>query len=32
VQAPAPNVIFDESGNFVIYASLLGIKVLQDSL
>lgn len=23
-----PNVIFDESGNFVIYASLLGIKVV----
>lgn len=27
-EAPMPNVNFDESGNFVIYASLLGIKVV----
>lgn len=26
--APKPNAVFDESGNFVIYPSLLGIKVL----
>eukprot|EP00884_Botryococcus_braunii_P007952 jgi/Botrbrau1/17158/Bobra.0157s0052.1 len=26
--APPPNVVFDESGNFIIYASLLGIKVV----
>ena len=25
--APLPNAVFDESGNFVIYATLLGIKV-----
>ena len=25
--APAPNAVFDESSNFVIYATLLGIKV-----
>lgn len=25
--APHPNLAFDESGNFVIYATLLGIKV-----
>lgn len=24
---PAPNAIFDESGNFVLYSTLLGIKV-----
>lgn len=28
MQAPPPNAILDESGNFVIYASLLGIKVV----
>jgi len=27
--APSPNAIFDESGNFIIYATLLGIKVCQ---
>ena len=27
-EAPEPNAIFDESGNFIIYATLLGIKVL----
>jgi hypothetical protein len=27
LQAPVPNVIFDESGNFIIFAGLLGIKV-----
>ena len=26
-EAPQPNAIFDESGNFIIYATLLGIKV-----
>ena len=26
-QAPTPNVLFDESGHFVVYAGLLGIKV-----
>ena len=26
-QAPQANAIFDESGNFIIYATLLGIKV-----
>jgi hypothetical protein len=26
-EAPPPNVLFDESGNFVLYPSLLGIKV-----
>ncbi len=26
-EAPQPNAIFDESGNFIIYAGLLGIKV-----
>lgn len=26
-EAPHPNAIFDESGNFIIYATLLGIKV-----
>lgn len=25
--APHPNAIFDESGNFIIYPSILGIKV-----
>lgn len=25
-EAPSPNAIFDESGNFIIYATLLGIK------
>ena len=25
--APAPNVVFDDSGNFVLYPTLLGIKV-----
>lgn len=25
--APQPNAIFDESSNFIIYATLLGIKV-----
>jgi hypothetical protein len=25
--APFPNIVFDESGNFLIYATLLGIKV-----
>jgi hypothetical protein len=25
--APTPNVVFDDSGNFIIYATLLGIKV-----
>ncbi|KAL0026717.1 hypothetical protein WJX79_006852 [Trebouxia sp. C0005] len=27
-EAPQPNAIFDESGNFIIYATLLGIKVV----
>jgi hypothetical protein len=27
LQAPTPNVVFDESGNFIIFAGLLGIKV-----
>lgn len=27
-EAPFPNAIFDESGNFVLYATLLGIKVV----
>ncbi|KAL3152082.1 Peptidylprolyl isomerase, variant 2 [Trebouxia sp. C0010 RCD-2024] len=27
-EAPHPNAIFDESGNFIIYATLLGIKVV----
>lgn len=26
-EAPHPNAIFDESGNFIIYATMLGIKV-----
>lgn len=26
--APPPNAIFDESSNFLIYATLLGIKVI----
>lgn len=25
--APKPNAVFDESGNFIVYPSLLGIKV-----
>jgi len=25
--APAPNAVFDDSGNFVLYPTLLGIKV-----
>lgn len=25
--APQPNAVFDESSNFIIYATLLGIKV-----
>lgn len=25
--APLPNAVFDESANFLIYATLLGIKV-----
>ena len=25
---PAPNVVFDDSGNFVLYPTLLGIKVV----
>ncbi len=29
-EAPQPNAIFDESGNFIIYATLLGIKVLAE--
>ena len=28
-EAPQPNAIFDESGNFIIYATLLGIKVCE---
>jgi hypothetical protein len=28
---PQPNAVFDESGNFVIYATLLGIKVCLSS-
>jgi peptidylprolyl isomerase domain and WD repeat-containing protein 1 len=27
--APAPNAIFDDSGNFLLYATLLGIKARQ---
>lgn len=27
-----PNVVFDESGNFVIFAGLLGIKVSSNIL
>jgi peptidylprolyl isomerase domain and WD repeat-containing protein 1 len=27
-EAPTPNVVFDESGNFIIFAGLLGIKVV----
>ena len=30
--APAPNAVFDESGNFIIYPTLLGIKVRSDLL
>ena len=30
--APMPNAIFDESGNFVLYATLLGIKVQCSAL
>lgn len=30
-QAPQANAIFDESGNFIIYATLLGIKVSATS-
>ena len=26
--APAPNVVFDDSGNFVLYPTLLGVKVV----
>lgn len=26
--APSPNALFDESGNFLIYCSLIGIKVV----
>jgi hypothetical protein len=29
-EAPQPNAIFDESGNFIIYATLLGIKVFAE--
>ncbi len=25
--APAPNAVFDDSGNFLLYATLFGIKV-----
>jgi hypothetical protein len=32
LQAPTPNVVFDESGNFIIFAGLLGIKVSVDIL
>ena len=31
-EAPHPNAIFDESGNFIIYATLLGIKVWHHGL
>ena len=31
-EAPQPNAIFDESGNFIIYATLLGIKVQSCSI
>jgi hypothetical protein len=30
--APSPNAIFDDSGNFIIYATLLGIKVCQAAI
>lgn len=26
---PEPNAVFDESGNFLLYATLLGVKVWQ---
>ena len=26
LEAPAPNAVFDESGNFILYATLFGIK------
>jgi len=29
-EAPQPNAIFDESGNFIIYATLLGLKVFAE--
>jgi len=29
--APAPNAVFDDSGNFVLYPTLLGIKVRGDT-
>lgn len=31
-EAPHPNAIFDESGNFIIYATMLGIKVRHHAL
>lgn len=31
-EAPHPNAIFDESGNFIIYATMLGIKVWHQGL
>ena len=30
--APAPNAVFDESGNFIIYPTLLGIKVSRPAM
>jgi peptidylprolyl isomerase domain and WD repeat-containing protein 1 len=28
---PSPNAVFDESGNFLVYTTLLGIKVYTES-